>query len=83
MKKWLSREIYVAIHAQTVRFRIVKYLILIAIFTSLYLWQGWTVVWATFLILFVVAISIHFLFRWKTDGWRKSWWLYKKIDIPE
>jgi hypothetical protein len=82
VKEWIEREKYVAIHGQTLRFRIVKYLILVAIAGSLYAWNGWTAVGMVFLTLFIVAIAVHFFFRWKTKGWTESWGPYKKLDVP-
>ncbi len=79
-KEWLRREKYVALHAQTLRFRVVKYLVLLTLALALYFWKGIATVGYVFLVLFVVAIGVHFLFRWKTDAWTKSWGPYKKLD---
>ena len=82
-KDWIAREKYVALHAQTWKFRVVKYVVLFAIAWSIYEWKGWDAVGVTFLILFVVAIAVHFLFRWKSKAWTQSWGPYKKLDLPK
>ena len=79
----IRREAYVAVHAQTVRFRIIKYLILVPLGVSIVLWKGWMAFVWTFLVLLVLSLTMHFIFRWKTKGWRQSWGLYKKVEIPE
>lgn len=83
IKELIEREKYVVIHGQTLRFRIVKYIILAAIAWGLYAWKGWTAVWMVFLVLSIIAIAIHFLFRWKTKAWTESWGPYKKLDLPK
>lgn len=82
VKELIEREKYVAIHGQTPRFRIVKYLILLAIAGGIYAWNGWTAVGLVFMTLFILAIAVHFVFRWKTKGWTESWGPYKKLDVP-
>lgn len=42
LKTALAREAYVAIHAQTLRFRLVKYAVLITIAAYFYVWTGWS-----------------------------------------
>ncbi len=83
IKEFIAREKYVAIHAQTLRFRIVKYLILASIAGGIYVWKGGRAVWTVFLFLFIIAIAMHFFFRWKTKAWTESWGLYKKLDLPK
>ena len=68
-----------ALHAQSARFRIVKYIVLFSFGFGLYVWKGSEVVLEAFIVLFVVAIGIHFYFRWKTGGWMKSWGPYKTL----
>jgi hypothetical protein len=82
IKELLKREKHVVIHGQTARFRIIKYLVLLIIGIGLYQWNGWSGVIITFLILFVLSIAVHLLFRWKTKAWTQSWGPYKKIDLP-
>jgi hypothetical protein len=81
VKEWIEREKHVVIHGQTLRFRIVKYLVLVAIAGGIYAWNGWPAVGVVFLTLFILAIAIHFLFRWKTKGWTESWGPYKTLDV--
>ena len=83
LKERIEREKYVVIHGQTLRFRIVKYLILVAIAGGIYAWNGWTAVGVVFLTLFILAIAVHFFFRWKTKAWTESWGHYKKLDVPK
>jgi hypothetical protein len=83
LKKLLEREAYVAIHAQSWKFRVVKYLVLAILFTGVWAWGGWSVVVPTFLVLLVLALIVHFLFRWKTKAWTESWGPYKKLDLPK
>lgn len=83
IKEWIRREKYVAMHAQTLRFRVVKYLILFLIAWGVYAWGGWKTVGIVFAWLFILALSIHFLFRWKTKAWTESWGPYKKLDLPK
>jgi len=83
MKDVLHREAYVAFHAQTWKFRVVKYLVLLVIAWSMYVWGGWARVGEVFAFLFVIAIGMHFLFRWKSKAWTQSWGPYKKLDLPK
>jgi hypothetical protein len=82
LKRMLRREKYVVIHGQTARFRIVKYLVLLAIAWGLSEWQGWRVTGAVFLVLAALSIAMHFVLRWKTKAWTRSWGPYKKLDLP-
>ncbi len=82
LPRWFAREIYVALHAQTARFRVIKYLIFLAIGVGVHAWGGWAAVLWTFGTLTIVAFGVHFLFRWKTKAWTQSWGPYKKIPIP-
>jgi hypothetical protein len=75
-----KREFFVIAHGQSPRFRIVKYIVLLAIGIVMYTWQGWNGVLTLFLSLFLLGIIVHFLFRWKTKGWTQSWDPYKKMD---
>ncbi len=77
MKEVLKKELYVAIHAQTARFRVVKYILIFAVLGSVYTWKDAGAVWWTLGIAFLVAIALHFFFRWKSKGWNEPWGLYK------
>lgn len=78
-----EREKYVAIHAQTWRFRVVKYCVLFAIGFGVHWWSGWRGVGYTFAFLFVIAIAMHLLFRWKSKAWTQDWGPYKKLNLPK
>ncbi len=78
MNKTLKRELHVAIHAQSRKFRIYKYLVIFTVMGILYFYFGWGGVLRFLLYGFVAGLGVHFFFRWKTNGWRKSWWLYKR-----
>ncbi|OHB19818.1 MAG: hypothetical protein A2854_04195 [Parcubacteria group bacterium RIFCSPHIGHO2_01_FULL_56_18] len=78
-KGLVKKEIYVALHAQTARFRVVKYIVIFAILFALYVWKGWGTTWKTLLAMFVFGTAVHFFFRWKTKGWTESWWSYQSL----
>ena len=80
-KDFYKREKHVALNAQSRKFRIVKYIVLSVIAGIVYAWKGLDTVGTLFILLFIVAIVIHFLFRWKTDAWTKSWGPYKRIPL--
>jgi hypothetical protein len=75
------KEKYIALHAQSRRFRIIKYSVLLAVAVGVYLWKGLAATGLLFLLLFLAGIGLHFFFRWKTQGWTKSWALYKRIPF--
>ncbi len=77
-KELFKREMHVVVHGQSGLFRVIKYIIILIIGASFYLWQGLVNTGILFLVLAVLSIATHFLFRWKTKGWTQSWWLYKK-----
>lgn len=80
----IKKELYVALHAQTARFRVVKYIVFLAIFGAIYRWKGWGTTWKVLLSMVVLGTAVHFFFRWMTEGWTKPWWLYKPLDgLPE
>ena len=83
LKQFIERETYVALHAQTWKFRAVKYIVLIALATVSVIWKGWQATGILFLVLFAAAIAIHFLFRWKSKGWTQDWGPYKKLNLPK
>lgn len=81
-KEFWKRELHVAVHAQSTKFRVKKYLALAVIFALAYFFSGWDGAVALLFVLTVVAIAVHFIFRWKTDAWTKSWGPYKRIPLP-
>lgn len=77
MNKLVQREIYVIVHGQSLRFRIVKYIVLLGIATLLYKLYGWTGIIYLLAFACIVGIVGHTFFRWKTNGWTKSWGPFK------
>ena len=77
--KTIKREIKVAFskHAQPVWFRIVKYIVLASL---IYFLWGRRLLWIIILSMFAVGLLLHFWYRYKTNGWRKSYgeWKYDK-----
>ena len=68
-----EKEKRVVLYGQTRRFRIIKYIVIFLIATIVYAWKGIDTVLWLLLISVVASLCIHFLFRWKTAGWTKSW----------
>ena len=75
----LKREARVALSkkAQPVWFRVVKWAVIVVLtvkyWRSAYFW--WTV-----LILFVVALLLHLMWRAKTKGWTQPWGGWNDLD---
>ena len=80
-REFWQRELHVAIHGQTSRFRVVKYLMFLAVFSAVYYFFGPKTLTALLAALFVFAIALHAFLSWKTERWMKSWWLYKGIPL--
>lgn len=76
-KDLYEKEKYVVMYGQSVRFRIIKYLIILPIFVGTYFWKGWVVTGKLLLVLLLVSIFIHFLFRYKSKAWTEPWGPYK------
>lgn len=81
LKDFYRKEKYIALHAQSSRFRIVKYCVLHVFAVGVYVWKGLAATGLLFLLLFLAGIGLHFFFRWKTQAWTKSWGLYKRIPF--
>ena len=79
MNKTLKREIDVAIHGQSAKFRIIKYSVLVPIMVLLFVWGGWSTVLWFLLIAIVAALLMHLFYRNKTNTWTKSWGGYKTL----
>jgi hypothetical protein len=83
-KKIIQREIEVAFskHSQPAWFRIVKYVLLAVI---CYFFWGSRWLWIILIILLVPALLLHFWYRYKTNGWTKSYgmWDYEKNKPKE
>jgi hypothetical protein len=81
LKEFYRKEKYIALHAQSSRFRIVKYSVLLVVAVGAYVWKGLAATGYSLLLLFLAAIAVHFFFRWKTEAWTKSWGPYKRIHF--
>ena len=79
MNEILKKELYVALHAQTTRFRIVKYIVIFGVGGAVYWqWGGEVLAWALVGAL-VFALAMHFFFRWKSKGWNENYGPYKSL----
>jgi len=74
--KIIKRELEVAFskHSQPIWFRISKYVLLSIV---IYFFWGTRLLWIILLALFVLALLLHFWYRYKTHGWEKSYGLWK------
>lgn len=72
----INREIEVAFskHSQPVWFRILKYVLL---GTFLYFFWDSKYLWPILLGMFALALLLHFWYRHKTQGWTKSYGMWK------
>jgi small-conductance mechanosensitive channel len=80
IKESIRREKYVVLHGQSWRFRVVKYIVIVGVVAALTLWKGWQTALFFIVSLGVLGIIVHFVFRWKTKAWTRSWGPYKKLD---
>ena len=74
--KTIKREIEVAFskHSQPVWFRVLKY---IALGCMIYLFGGSKLFWIILSVLVVISLILHFWYRYKTNGWTKSYGMWK------
>jgi len=74
--KILKRELEVAFsrHSQPIWFRVLKYILLAAV---LFLFWGSPLLWVILLSLFVVAMFLHFWYRYKTKAWTRDYGMWK------
>ncbi len=80
-REFIAREKHVALNAQSRKFRIVKWIVILLIATALYRWKGMNAV-VTFIAIGAIAgVILHFFLRWKTDEWTKSWGPYTRIPL--
>ena len=72
IKKTIKREFKVAFskNAQPIWFRIIKWVVYIGLAYLLYETK-WFWIWGIGLP--IAALTMHFIYRWKTKGWTKSW----------
>lgn len=68
LKDFIEREKQVVLNAQSRKFRIGKWTVIIALLTFLYFWKGIAIAATVFLACAVGGTSLHFFFRWKTEG---------------
>lgn len=70
--KALQREFEVAFskHAQPIWFRIVKYIV-IGLFVYFFWNRAWF--WTVVFVFLGLSLALHFWYRYKTAGWRKSY----------
>jgi hypothetical protein len=75
----VRREVEVAFskHSQPIWFRILKYSLLALL---IYFFYGDEEFWIGFGVFLVIAMILHFWYRYKTNGWTKSYglWNYEK-----
>ncbi|MEP7264676.1 MAG: hypothetical protein ABI772_09260 [Bacteroidota bacterium] len=75
----LKREVEVAFskHAQPIWLRILKYILLLSF---IYFFHDSHSFWIILAIVLVMGLMLHFFYRYKTNGWTKSYggWDYKK-----
>lgn len=84
INKTIRRELEVAFskHSQPVWFRITKYVLLTCVlyffWDSPYLWPG-------LFVMLVLALLLHFWYRYKTKGWTQTYgmWKYEKSKYEE
>ena len=80
-KKIIKREIEVAFskYSQPIWFRVCKYILLVLV---LFLFWDTKTLWIILSVLFVIAMALHFWYRYKTKGWTKSYglWKYREKD---
>ena len=75
----LRREVRVALsrRAQPIWFRVVKWIVAIAV--SVMLWRSpyfwWWIGGAL-----VLSLTLHFIWRWKTKGWTQPWMGWDDVD---
>lgn len=79
MKEAIKREAKVAFskEAQPIWFRITKWIVFIGLAFFLY---GTKWFWGWVIGLPVAGLAMHFVYRWKTKGWTKSWGRWKKRE---
>lgn len=76
LNKITKREIEVAFskHSQPIWFRILKYILLGCL---LYFLWGTKLLWIILIILLIFSMALHVWYRYKTQGWTKSYGLWK------
>ena len=67
-------EVAFSKRSQPTWFRIAKYVLLVFV---IYFFWGTKLLWIILLALFALAMILHFWYRYKTDGWKKSYGMWK------
>lgn len=82
LSKILKRELEVALSrkSQPIWFRILKYVLLGML--VYFLW-GKPLLWTLLAILFVLALVLHFWYRYKTKGWTKNYGMWQYFKEPK
>jgi hypothetical protein len=82
IRNQVGREVRVAFskRAQPVWFRIVKWIVAIAV--SVTLWRT-TYFWWWLGGAFTLGLTLHFTWRWKTGGWTKAWGGWDDVDTAD
>lgn len=77
MKEIVKKEFKVMFSKDTqpIWFRITKWIVIISL---AYLLYGTRWFWVLVIGVFIAGIIVHFIFRWKTKAWTKSWRRWKK-----
>jgi len=75
----IQRELYIIKHGQKRSFRIKKWITICSIIFIIYLVSGWVGVLRFISSFTLFGILVHFVFRYKTDGWKKPWWIMKTV----
>jgi hypothetical protein len=75
MKNTIEKEISVITDAKTqaLWFKIVKLVIMVSTFIGFTILYDILVAGIWFILLFIFGNTIHFVYRWKTNAWTKSW----------
>lgn len=79
--EFIQREKYIALNAQSKKFRIVKWVVILIIAIIVFIWKGPFTDLVFFSSLALLGLSLHFFLRWKTNAWTESWGPYKKIPL--
>ena len=81
LNKVIKKELEVAFskHSQPIWFRLLKYILLGGV---LFLFWGSPLLWIVLISLFVIAMLLHFWYRYKTKVWTKSYgmWKHEKVN---
>ena len=71
LRDFYRKEKYIALHAQTGRFRIVKYCVLLVVAVAMYVWKGLAATGLLFLLLFLASNLLAFFLSLEDRGMDK------------